>query len=114
MNRTDRANSLKPNPAVRYSQRAHRARPCAKLANSSFHKFYFIKPVPGNDAGSLANMLLLLKGVEEVHITDGEYGLIVKARVHQPQSCADSIGSYIAETLNEEFNAAVSYYRYRK
>ena len=90
-------------------------RSCAKLADASFHKFYFIKPVPGNDADSLASMLLLLEGVEEVHITEGEYGLIVKAKAASMASAStDKIGNYIADTLNEKFNAAVSYYRYRK
>lgn len=85
---------------------------CAKLSNS-FHKFYFIKPVPGNNADSLVKMLLNLERIEEVYITEGDYGLVVRARASDTEG-DDTVGDYIADKLNERFNSAVSYYKYRK
>ena len=42
--------------------------------------FYFIEPESGSDANETAMKLMQVNGVREVHITEGAYGFIVKAK----------------------------------
>ncbi|MGC8710076.1 MAG: hypothetical protein ACP5RF_00460 [Candidatus Micrarchaeia archaeon] len=42
--------------------------------------FYFIKPQPNTNAKEVASQLLGLKGVEEVQITSGDFGYVIKAK----------------------------------
>ncbi len=75
------------------------------------HKFFFIKPIPNTDAKSLSERLLGIKAIEEVDITEGEYGYVVKAKYTGED---DSIGEYIAKNMKGKYGVALSYYNLRK
>ena len=75
------------------------------------HKFFFIKPIPNMDAKSLSERLLGIKSIEEVDITEGEYGYVVKAKYTGED---DSIGEYIAKNMKSKYGVALSYYNLRR
>ncbi len=76
------------------------------------HKFFFIKPIPNTDAKSLSKRLIGMKNIEEVDITEGDYGYIVKANYTGDND--DSIGEYIAKSMKSKYGVALSYYNLRK
>lgn len=75
------------------------------------HKFFFIKPIPNTDAKSLSRNLLGIKNIEEVDITEGDYGYVVKAKYTGED---DAIGEYIAKNMKSKYGVALSYYNLRK
>ena len=75
------------------------------------HKFFFIKPIPNTDVRSLSQSLLGIKDIEEVDITEGDYGYIVKAKYTGDE---DYIGEYIAKNMKSKYGVALSYYNLRK
>ena len=76
------------------------------------HKFFFIKPIPNTDARSLSERLLGIKGIEEVDITEGEYGYVVKANYTGDND--GSIGEYITKNMKGKYGVALSYYNIRR
>ncbi len=62
------------------------------------YKFYFVEPAENADADSFAERLMGLKNVEEVFVTDGDYGFVVKARVSDSTG-KDSTGASISKML---------------
>ena len=77
------------------------------------HRFYFIEPRQNADAEELAEKLISLKPVEEVFLTDGDYGFVVKTRFFKGDEPGD-ITKYIARNVSRRFGKVVSYYQYRK
>ncbi len=79
----------------------------------SLHRFYLIEPKPNVDAGKLAEKLVALKHVEEVFLSDGDYGFIVKVRFldGKEPSC---VANYLKTNLAGRFGTVDSYYKYRK
>jgi hypothetical protein len=75
------------------------------------HTFYFLKPIPNMDSGSLAERLLTLDNITEVHVTEGDYGFVVKV-TGDPHP--NPIGEYIQKQLNMKYHMALSHYRYSK
>jgi DNA-binding Lrp family transcriptional regulator len=79
----------------------------------SLHRFYLVEPKPNADAGRIAEKLIALKQVEEVFLSDGDYGFIVKVRFidgKEPPNVAD----YLKQNVATRFGTADSYYKYRK
>ncbi|MFI5412695.1 MAG: hypothetical protein ACHQX1_02290 [Candidatus Micrarchaeales archaeon] len=77
------------------------------------HKFYFIKPRENADADDLAERLISLKLVEEVFLTDGDYGFVVKARFLNGKE-PDNVTRYISRNLSAKFGKVVSHYEFKK
>ena len=77
------------------------------------HKFYFIKPKANSDADLLAEQLIELKPVEEVFLSDGDYGFVVKARFFKGKEPND-VTKYITSKVGNKFGKVVSYYQYKK
>ncbi len=75
------------------------------------HKFFFIKPIPNNDARSLSERLLGIEGIEEADVREGDYGFIVKAKYSGKDG---NIGKYIAESMKSKYGVALDYYNLRK
>ncbi len=75
------------------------------------HNFYFIKPIPNVDADSLSEKLLGIKGVEEVHVTEGGSGFLVRAKY---SAGAKDVGEQIAKSMNSRYNLSLSYYSFNK
>ena len=79
----------------------------------ALHKFYLIPPKEDTDAGRFAERLLSLGPVEEVYITDGDVGYIVKARLSEDGEPKD-VTRYIKRNVAHRYGKIVSYYQYKK
>ena len=53
---------------------------------NDIYRFFLVKPNPLQDPKRTMQRLMKLKHVEEVHMTEGEYGYIVKARADYPKN----------------------------
>ncbi len=78
-----------------------------------FHKFYLVHPKENANADELAERLIMLKPVEEVFLTDGDFGFVVKARFTDGKEPND-VTSFISKNINSKFGKAVSHYEYKK
>ena len=85
----------------------------ARIKRGVLHKFYFIEPRENADADLLAEKLISLKPVEEVFLTDGDYGFIVKARFFKDEEPND-VTKYISSKMGGRFGKVVSYIQYKK
>lgn len=81
--------------------------------DKDFYKFYLIHPPENADADHVAEQLINIKNVEEVFVTDGDYGFIVKARFFDGKEPDDAY-NYIFKKLGSNFGRVTSYYQYRK
>ncbi len=77
------------------------------------HRFYLIEPRENASADELAEKLISLKPVEEVFLTDGDYGFLVKTRFFEGSE-PDDITKYISRNVSKKFGKIVSYFQYRK
>ena len=84
-----------------------------KRIESKFYKFYFVQPPINVDANRVAERLIGIKNVEEVFVTDGDYGFIVKTRFFEGEEPYDAY-NYISKKLGSNFGKVTSYYQYRK
>ena len=80
---------------------------------SSLHRFYLISPKANADTSALVERLISLKPVQEVFLTDGDFGYLVKARVCAQGKPADVL-DYMAKRIDRKYGKVVSYYQYRK
>lgn len=78
---------------------------------NNIYRFFLVKPNGSQDPKRTMQRLMKLKQVEEVHMTDGEFGFIIKARVDY--SKGDETKVQICG-LNSRFCEVVSYYSIRK
>lgn len=81
--------------------------------NRKFYKFYFIHPPKNANADHLAEQLIEIKNVEEVFVTDGDYGFVVKARFFDGKEPDDAY-NYLSRKLGSNFGRVTSYYQYKK
>ena len=77
------------------------------------HKFYFVRPKENANAGELAEKLLGLRSVEEVFVTDGDCGFIVKARLTNNREPKE-VAAYISKNIGSRYGRVMSYLEYRK
>ncbi len=77
------------------------------------YKFYFVEPQENADANRFAERLMGMKGVEEVFVTDGDYGFVVKARV-SGEGKTDNAHDYLSRRLGCSFGKATCHYQYKK
>lgn len=85
----------------------------AKRLSKGFYRFYFVEPPEGADADRLAERLMGIKDVEEVFVTDGDYGYVVKARSLEGKE-PDDTDRHLIKCIGGNFCKAVSYYQYKK
>jgi len=78
------------------------------MKSNPLHKFLFLKPKANVNAEALAEKLLALKNVQEVILTDGDCGYIVKTRVFSARSDKEA-ERYIAKNVGSVFGRALSY-----
>ena len=79
----------------------------------SLRKFYFIKPRPNANAEELAMGLIRLKLVEQVFLTEGDCGFIVKARFTKDKEPKEVV-DYISRNIGTQYGKVVSHWEYRK
>ena len=77
------------------------------------HRFFFIEPRSNANADELAESLIKLPTVQEVYLTDGDYGFVVKARFLQGRE-PHNMAKYIASHVSPKFGHITGYYQYRK
>ncbi|MEM3227896.1 MAG: hypothetical protein QXR58_00650 [Candidatus Micrarchaeaceae archaeon] len=75
------------------------------------HKFFFLKPLPNMNADELSSKLLGIDGIEEVYVTEGDYGFLIKAKSSSNES---DLGNRIAENMRSKYGYAISYYSFKK
>lgn len=83
-----------------------------KCTSSGHYKFYFVHPHENADSCRIAEQLMGIKNVEEVLVTDGDYGFIVKTRFQSDGR--DEVYSYISKNIGSSVSEATSYYHYKK
>lgn len=85
----------------------------AKNRKYSSHRFYLISPRESMDSAAFIEKMLSLKSVQEVFLTDGDYGYLVKAKFSKDDEPKDVVDS-LAKRVDRKFGKVISYYRYRK
>lgn len=79
----------------------------------SLHRFYLVEPKPNANADELAEKLIAMKPVEEVLLSDGDYGYLVKVRFINGKEPVDVV-NYLKEKIAVKYGVVDSYYQYRK
>ena len=77
-----------------------------------FHRFYLVGPKPDADADGLAEKIISLKPIEEVFLSDGDCGFIVKVRFIEGKEPSDVAG-YLKGRIAPRYGTVNSYYQYR-
>ena len=85
----------------------------ARRMEKRFYKFYLIHPPKDSNADHLAEQLIGIKNVEEVFVTDGDYGFVVKTRFFEGAEPDDAY-NYISKRIGNNFGKVTSYYQYKK
>ena len=83
-----------------------------RIGNGAY-KFYFVEPRENADANRFAERLMSVKEVEEVFVTDGDYGFVVKARAPDGKKMGGADGC-LSKMLGSGFGKATSHYQYKK
>ena len=78
---------------------------------NNIYRFFLVKPNGLQDPKRTMQRLMKLKHVEEVHMTEGEYGYIIKTKADY--SNGDKTRASV-RSLNSRFCEAVSYYSLKK
>ncbi len=80
---------------------------------SPLHKLLFLKPKANVNATDIADKLLALKNVQEVILTEGDVGYIVKTRFFSEKSDKEA-EKYITKSIGSKLGAAVVCSSFRK
>lgn len=83
------------------------------VRRDAMHRFYFIKPRPNANAEELAKKLIELKSVEQVFLTEGDCGFIIKARFLNDSEPKDVV-EYISKRVGSEYGKVISHCEYVK
>jgi DNA-binding Lrp family transcriptional regulator len=75
-------------------------------------RFYFLGPAANGNARSFVEKLARLKGVKEVHLTEGRYGFVVKAV--EIGHDHNQFENYVRTRVKTRVEVAMSHYSYRK
>ena len=84
-----------------------------RRSNKKHYKFYLPKPFDNTNANLLAKQLIAIKNVEEVLITDGDYGFMVKTNLPEGKGKDEAL-DYISKKLGASFSEVISHYQYIK
>ena len=77
------------------------------------HRLYLIEPLADADLDGIADKLASLEHVQEVSITEGSYGLVVKTSI-QKEGDLGKLTNYIRNKVNGRFDVIDTFYKYRK
>jgi DNA-binding Lrp family transcriptional regulator len=84
-----------------------------KRSNRKLFKFYLLHPPKDANADNIAEKLISFSNVEEVFVTDGDYGFVVKARFLDDKENDDAY-KYLSKKLGSGFGKVTSHYQYSK
>jgi DNA-binding Lrp family transcriptional regulator len=79
----------------------------------AFHKFYLLKPKHTAKLKDVADSIMNLKDVQELYLTEGDYGFMLKTRFSDNKK-PDEVERYLMKNVDPKFGAMVSYYRLKK
>lgn len=88
-------------------------RESAICVDGSSCRFYMLEPRAGSDAKATARELMAFKEVQEVYVTEGSHGFIVKARGSDGRE-PEAVRSYIARKTGSRFGEVTAHFEYRK
>ncbi len=77
------------------------------------HRFFFVRPKDSVDADIVAEELANFDSVDEVFMTEGEYGFLVKTKLCSFEE-QKGLAKRISESSSEKCSMATSHYHYRK
>lgn len=72
-----------------------------------------LNPKENQNIDEIANTLISFEEVEEVYVTDGEHGFIVKTRFTEGKEPSDVL-NYIQRKVDSRFGQVTAYFSYRK
>ncbi|MEM3841071.1 MAG: hypothetical protein QXN59_00015 [Candidatus Micrarchaeaceae archaeon] len=78
-----------------------------------FYNFYFLKPPVNSEMEGLGDSLIAMKEVEEVFLTDGDFGYIVKARFNEGNEPSD-VERFIQKRLGNRYGRVTTFDKYGK
>ncbi len=81
--------------------------------DSSSCRFYMLEPREGSNACATARELMAFKEVEEVYVTEGSHGFIVKAKDGNGKE-PGTLRSYIVRKTGSRFSHAAAHFSYKK
>ncbi|MDE1857415.1 MAG: hypothetical protein KGH98_05070 [Candidatus Micrarchaeota archaeon] len=76
-------------------------------------RFYLIRPDGNSDIEGLIAKVINLRDVSEVHVTEGDYGFLIKTKTCKERD-TDRVKEYLAMELRTKFGELTSHYSYRK
>lgn len=80
---------------------------------SAFYKFYLINPKENASISSLAEKLISFKDVEEVYVTEGAHGFLVKTKFLNGKEPKD-LDSYIKRRVDQTYGEMNAYFSYKR
>ena len=89
----------------------NRLRPSVKAGE--FCRFYLVNPKENASIDSLAERLIGFKEVEEVYVTDGAHGFLVKTRFSEGKEPKD-LGDYLKRRVDKSYGEMNAYFTYKK
>lgn len=75
-------------------------------------RLFFVRPKESIDSNAVAERLAEFEGVEEVLLTEGEYGFLVKAALGSWKEYK-GLAKAISEISDNKCGMAISYYKYK-
>ena len=72
--------------------------------HGTFHKFYLLKPKHTAKIKDVADSIMGLKDVQELYLTEGDYGFMLKTRFSDNKK-PDEVEKYLAKNLDQKFGA---------
>lgn len=85
----------------------------ARKDNGTFYKFYLINPKENASIDALAEKLISFQEVEEVYVTDGDHGFLVKTRFTDGKEPKD-LSRFIKKRIDSKYGEVNAYFSYRK
>ena len=76
-----------------------------------FYRLYFLKPPVNSDMEDLGDELIGMKEVEEVYLTDGDFGYIVKTRFDEENEPSD-VERFLQKRLGNRYGKATAFDKY--
>ncbi|MDE1824633.1 MAG: hypothetical protein KGH74_05055 [Candidatus Micrarchaeota archaeon] len=81
------------------------------MRKASLHRLFFIKPGASDSIEDAVERLLKVRDITEVLISEGDYGLVVKACHVEGE---DQLKEYLSKNFKGRFGEAVCYYAYSR
>lgn len=92
--------------------RGKQSRCGSAISGNGLFRFYFLNPRGNQDISKIADALMAFEEVEEVHVTEGDHGFVVKAKLNDGKESA--VSGYMSRIGACRFKQATAYASYVK